>query len=303
MGFMVDRLFQIVYTLMNQDTVTCGELAEKFECSTRTIMRDIDKLSLAGVPVYANKGKGGGISLLSNFVLDRTVLTDDERSRILSSLQAIQETGYGEEQETLTKLSSLFGTVTQDWIEIEFSRWGESGKEELYFKQIKEAILKRRVIEIKYAASHEACSQRKVKPLKLCYRGYAWYVYGFCMLRNDYRFFKLKRIVEFTVMNEAFTSIRVGRVMSEPIEQGKGDIHIKLQVYHQQLYRVLEELPRGVILEDGSMITEFDAKDESAIISYILSLGAYTKVLEPAWLQEKVREQIDRLKRLYDNIE
>lgn len=63
---MVDRLFQIVYTLMNQETATCSELAEKFECSTRTIMRDIDKLSIAGMPVYTNKGKGGGISLLSN---------------------------------------------------------------------------------------------------------------------------------------------------------------------------------------------------------------------------------------------
>lgn len=297
---MVDRLFQIVYTLMNQETATCSELAEKFECSTRTIMRDIDKLSIAGVPVYANKGKGGGISLLSDFVLDRTVLTDDERSQILSSLQAIKETGYGEEKDVLNKLSSLFGADTQDWIEIEFSRWGEPGKEEIYFKQIKEAILKRQIIEIKYAASHVECSDRKVKPLKLCFRGFAWYVYGFCLLRNDYRFFKLKRIAELSVTQESFTPIRVGRVLNELFEQNKEVIHIKIQVHKQQLYRVLEELPHGVILEDGSMITEFDANDESAIINYILSLGAYAKVLEPAWLQEKVREQIEKLKDIYE---
>ncbi len=297
---MVDRLFQIVYTLMNQETVTCGELAEKFECSTRTIMRDIDKLSIAGVPVYANKGKGGGISLLSDFVLDKTVLTDDERSQILSSLQAIKETGYGEEKEVLNKLSSLFGADTQDWIEIEFSRWGEPGKEETYFKQIKEAILKHRIIDIKYAASHVECSDRKVKPLKLCFRGFAWYVYGFCLFRNDYRFFKLKRIADLFVTHESFTPIPVGRVLNELFEQSKEVIHIKIQVHKQQLYRVLEELPHGVILEDGSMITEFDANDESAIINYILSLGAYAKVLEPAWLQEKVREQIEKMILIYE---
>jgi predicted DNA-binding transcriptional regulator YafY len=285
---------------MNQGTVTCSELAEKFECSTRTIMRDIDKLSIAGVPVYANKGKGGGISLLSDFVFDRTFLTDDERSQILSSLQAIKETGYGEEKDVLNKLSSLFGSDTQDWIEIEFSRWGEPGKEELYFKQIKEAILKRQVIELKYAASHVECSYRKVKPLKLCYRGFAWYVYGFCLLRNDYRFFKLKRIADLTVTHESFTSIRVGRVLNELFEQNKEAIHIKIQVHKQQIYRALEELPHGVILEDGSIITEFDANDESAIINYILSLGAYAKVLEPDWLLEKVREQIEKLSVIYE---
>lgn len=297
---MVDRLFQIVYTLMNQETATCGELAEKFECSTRTIMRDIDKLSAAGMPVYTNKGKGGGISLLSDFVLDRTVLTDDERRQILTSLQAIKETGYGEEKEVLNKLSSLFGADAQDWIEIEFSRWGEPGKEEVYFKQIKEAIVKRRIIEINYAASHVECSDRKVKPLKLCFRGYTWYVYGFCLLRNDYRFFKLKRIMDLNVTDELFMPLRVGRVLNETIEQNTEAIHIKLLVYKQLLYRALEELPHGVFLDDGSMITEFDAYDESAIINYILSLGAYTKVLEPAWLQEKVRGQIEKLKTIYE---
>ena len=240
---MVERLFQIVYTLMSQETVTCAELAVKFECSTRTIMRDIDKLSLAVVPVYANKGKGGGISLLPEFVLDRTVLTDNERGQILSSLQAIRETGYGEEKDVLNKLNSLFCTDVQDWIEIEFSRWGTPGKEELYFKQIKEAILKRKIIEIKYAAGNMECNDRKVKPLKMCYRGTAWYVYGFCLLRNDYRFFKLKRIVELAVTDESFLPVRVGRVLNGLFERKEKVIHIKIQVYEQQLYRALEELP------------------------------------------------------------
>ena len=297
---MVDRLFQIVYILMNQETTTCGELAEKFECSIRTIMRDIDKLSLAGVPVYTNKGKGGGISLLSDFVLDRTVLTEEERVQILSSLQAIRETGYGEEKEVLNKLSSLFGTNTSDWIEVEFSRWGEPGKEELYFKQIKEAILKRQIIEINYAASHMECNDRKVKPLKLCFRGFAWYLYGFCQLRQDYRFFKLKRMISLTVTKELFAPIQVGRVLNEPLIETNQAIHIKIQVQKQLLHRVLEELPHGVILEDGSMITEFDVYDESTIINYILSLGEHAKVLEPAWLQDKLRKHIDKLKQTYE---
>lgn len=297
---MVERLFQIVYTLMNQGTVTCGELAKKFECSTRTIMRDIDKLSLAGVPVYANKGKGGGIRILPDYVLDKTVLTDEERSQILTSLQAIKETGYGEEKEILDKLSTLFCIDATDWIEIEFSPWGEPGKEEMFFRQLKDAILHHQIVEINYVASQREGSFRRVMPLKLCFRGYAWYMYGFCLLRNDYRFFKLKRIVTLTVTEDMFKPMKVGRVLHKQLKNTIEGIHVKLQIHNKQLYRALEELPKGQILEDGSMITEFDVNDENSIIQYILSLGAYAKVLEPAWLKDKLKRQIEELRSLYE---
>lgn len=297
---MVDRLFQIVYTLMNQETVTCNELAERFECSTRTIMRDIDKLSMAGVPVYTNKGRNGGISLLPDYVLDRTVLTEEEKRQVLSSLQAIKETGYGEEKETLDKLRSLFGGDNQDWIEIEFSKWGEPGKVEAYFKQIKDAIMAHHILELTYAANSKRCSTRKVKPLKLCFRGYAWYLYGYCTLREDYRFFKLSRIIELVDTKEPFVPLKVGRVLSEPVESKRKEIPIKLQVYEKQLYRVLEELPQGEFQKDGSIIVEFSSNDESGIISYILSMGKDVKVLEPAWMRETVKAKIQEMNHIYD---
>ena len=72
----VNRLFEIIYILLNKNQVTAKEMADYFEVSTRTIYRDIDTLSSAGIPIYMTKGKGGGISLLPNFVLNKAVLTD-----------------------------------------------------------------------------------------------------------------------------------------------------------------------------------------------------------------------------------
>ena len=68
------RLFSILYLLMEHGNMTAKQLAERFEVSPRTIYRDIDLLSGAGIPIYASKGKGGGIQLLSHFVLDRCFL-------------------------------------------------------------------------------------------------------------------------------------------------------------------------------------------------------------------------------------
>lgn len=60
----MNRLFQIVYYLLENGKSSAPELAKKFEVSTRTIYRDLDTISAAGIPIYATQGKGGGISLL-----------------------------------------------------------------------------------------------------------------------------------------------------------------------------------------------------------------------------------------------
>ena len=77
------RLFKIVYYLLEKGQATAHELAEKFEVSDRTIYRDIDALSAAGIPVYTETGRTGGVRLLGSFVLDRTVLSEAEKLSLI----------------------------------------------------------------------------------------------------------------------------------------------------------------------------------------------------------------------------
>ena len=85
----INRLFEIVYILFDRKTITARELADHFEVSQRTIYRDIDTLSISGIPIYTTKGKGGGISILPKFVLNKSFLTDAEQNEILSALQSL----------------------------------------------------------------------------------------------------------------------------------------------------------------------------------------------------------------------
>lgn len=78
MKLKINRLLEITIILLNRGTVTAKELAERFEVSTRTIYRDVDVLSSAGVPVFTNKGNGGGISLLENYSLNKTIISEHE---------------------------------------------------------------------------------------------------------------------------------------------------------------------------------------------------------------------------------
>ena len=142
----ISRLFEIVYLLLERRSVTARELAERFEVSPRTIYRDVDALAQAGIPVYADRGQGGGIRLMEQFVLNKSLLSVKERRELLASVQGMQAVREEEVQPLLEKLSSLFGAEREDWIEVDFSPWTSSGELGKYFQLLKEAILNRQVV-------------------------------------------------------------------------------------------------------------------------------------------------------------
>ena len=104
----INRLFEIVYILLDKKTVTARELSEHFEVSKRTIYRDIEILSQAGIPIYTTKGKGGGISVLPEFVLNKSILSDREQNEILSALQSLNALNGSTADPVLNKLATLF---------------------------------------------------------------------------------------------------------------------------------------------------------------------------------------------------
>ena len=164
------RLFRIVYFLLNRGQVTAAELAREFEVSVRTIYRDIDALSGAGIPVYAETGRNGGISLLDNYVLDRTLLSEKERQDILAALQSLSAAGNTCDKATLDKLSALFRLPSDNWYEVDFSRWGEVAQDNNKFEDLKKAVVCHRCVQISYVGAYTAESSRKIHPLKLLYK-------------------------------------------------------------------------------------------------------------------------------------
>ena len=96
-----NRLFRILYYILEKGKVTASELADKFEVSVRTIYRDIDSISSAGIPIYALQGKGGGIEIAEDFVLSKSLLSENEKQQIMSALQGLDNTAIQHENELL----------------------------------------------------------------------------------------------------------------------------------------------------------------------------------------------------------
>jgi len=175
----INRLIEMVYILLSRKTVTAKELSEHFNVSQRTIYRDIDTLSSAGIPVYTNKGKGGGISLLENFVLNKSMLSEKEQMEIISSLHSLKAINVQDVEPILNKLSVIFGKTDTGWIDVDFSRWSSDDDEREKFSIFKTAILNKKMVSFSYYGSNREKTERTVEPLKLVFKGYAWYVYAF----------------------------------------------------------------------------------------------------------------------------
>ena len=102
------RLFKIVYYLLERGKSTAPELAEKFDVSIRTIYRDLDAISAAGIPIYATQGKGGGIFIMQDFVLDKSLLSEQEKEHILMALQGISATEHNQSDGLLLSLIHIW---------------------------------------------------------------------------------------------------------------------------------------------------------------------------------------------------
>ncbi len=288
-----NRLFQIIYTLLREGTVTAGELAKRFEVSQRTIYRDIDALSLAGVPVYTNKGKGGGISLLQDFVLDKSLLSETEQNAILTALQGFVPLQSGEDASVLEKLSAFWGRDAVPWLKIDFSDWGDSNKD--LFEMLKTAVTEKRIIHFEYYNSFGEKSYRQVEPLQIWFKHRAWYLHGYCLSKKGFRTFKLTRIQNLTVTNEPCIprSLEASESWATDEKKDSKTVSLILKFAPEAAYRIYDEFDESQIerqADDGFLVSVTWPED-NWVWSFLLSFGESVQVIEPAWVQTIIRKK------------
>lgn len=295
----ISRLFEIIYILLDKKIVTSRELAERFEVSPRTIFRDIEALSAAGIPVHMSKGRGGGISLLPDFVLNKAVLTDQEKEEILASMKAVSAVNLAKTDTALGKLSSLFGESDTDWIEIDFSSWANGEAEIETFNTLKAAILEKRVIKFAYNSAKGQTTQRQAEPLKLCFKSGAWYVYGYCLGQADFRFFKLRRMKELEVLDDTFLRPSPQKIFSQEPSFQETFVKLKLKLSADMAYRVYDEFDSYQQQEDGSFTAEVLYPKGQWLFHYITSFGSHCEVMEPEEVRAEMKRELEKMCQQY----
>ncbi len=298
------RLLQLLLRLLDQGRATAPELAEKFEVSVRTIYRDVDALSAAGVPIYMTPGKGGGIFLQEDYVLDRTVMTEDEQRRILMALQSLQAVDAEEDSaKLLNKLGALFQKAGggRRWIRVDFSDW--TGQRSALFSQLQEAILTQRKVTFTYLSYKGAFVDREAEPLQLVFKSREWYLWAFCNLRQGFRLFKLTRMQTVNVTQNSFE--RVWNELDfetnapEPPAERRALVKVELLFEAELAYRVYESFSDVRQLADGRFFVTCWLPNNVTTYDFILSFGDQGEVVAPASFREAMRQRIANLNQKY----
>lgn len=290
----INRLFQIVYVLLDKKTITARELAERFEVSVRTIYRDVDILSTAGIPIYTNKGKGGGISLLADFILNKSVLSAQEQDEILMSLQSLYGVKGIQNKSVLDKLGTFFNKELINWIDVDFSSWGSGDCEQEIFDCLKLGILSGNLVNFDYYSATSEKKIRVVEPLKLVFKGRGWYLYGYCREKEDFRLFKITRIKNCNSLPEIFQR-RFPDVIWERTEDRCRDrmITLVLKIDAKMEYRLYDEFDESCIVRnlEGDFVVTKDFPEDDWVYGYILSYGDYAEVLQPVHIREVIKRK------------
>lgn len=280
------RLFRLLYLLLEHRQMTAGDLARRLEVSTRTIYRDVDALSRAGVPIYAAQGKGGGVALMEHYTLDRAAFTEEEQAQLLTALRSMPDSLGG--PEVVTKLAALFRPTQPDWLQVELTPW-QSQWPQGDFVFYKNAILARRVLTFTYISAYSAAQRRRVLPVRLVFKGRAWYLQAWCPEKSAWRTFRLSRVLDVQ---------ETGETMEPPgippeIESGFGGqavTPIALRFSPAMAYRVYDEFdPKDIRREeDGALLVNVPFPVDGWLYGYLLSFGVGVEVLEPEYLKRQL---------------
>lgn len=295
------RLFHIIHRLLRDGHATAPCLAEELEVSVRTIYRDVDALCAAGVPITAEQGKGGGFSLMDGFALPGTLMTPEEQAQLLLAVRSTASVTGTDASSLMLKLGGLFQKREDDWLTVELTRWGSPGGTDERFELLQRAIRERRSVQFAYVGAGSA-GQRTVQPARLVYKASAWYLQGFCLLRQAFRTFKLSRMRSLEMTGEYFEPLPE----PPPIESFAAAARypeVKLRFPAEMAFRVWDEFDGDTITEeaDGSLtVTARMPTDDGWLCGYLLSFGGAAQVLSPASLKGELAAHARRMADMYE---
>lgn len=299
----IDRQIGILSVLLQKKFVTAPYLSEQFEVSRRTINRDIDDLCKAGIPIVTKQGVNGGISIMENYKLDKTLLTHSEMQDILAGLRSLDSVNgtnrYGKLMEKLSVGSSDFMVGNQSvWIDL--SSWYKDSlapKIEI----IRSAIGQCRELEFRYYAP-KGEALRCIEPYYLIFRWSSWYVWGWCRKREDFRLFKLNRMDNLHMSDKVFAGRKVPMPNLSDERIFPGGIKVKALFEPECKWRLVEEFGNGCFQEqdDGKLLFQADYTDKENLVTWLMSFRDKVELLEPKEMREEMKRSIASMKKKYD---
>ena len=297
----VDRLIGILAVLLREERVTAGQLADRFEVSVRTVRRDIDRLCRAGIPLRTERGSGGGVSIMEGYDLDRTLLTDADRGAILAGLRSLDSvSGTGYYRQLMEKLPPASESAGDDCVVIDLASWYGPALA-LRLAELKDACAGRRMICFLYCAPG-GDSRRTVEPHKLVFRWSSWYLHGWCRDREDWRLFKLGRMLSLETLEETFSPRPAPWPITPAERVYPGRLRAAVRFAPSARWRLVDEYGADSfqVQPDGGLLFERSFPGQEELVRWALSFGDAAEILSPAGARRALADLGKKIWEKYD---
>lgn len=301
----IDRLMGILTVLLQRERVTAPELAERFEVSRRTINRDVEALCRAGIPVITIPGARGGISIACGYSIDRSLLKDDEIKAISAGLLSLDSVSGDDKYRLLRdKLFNRGGSSVMsadDNIMIDLSSWYKSSLAPK-ISVIRQSIEAGKEITFTYYSAR-GDQERRIEPYLLIFRWASWYVWGYCLKRQDFRMFKLNRMDALETSGRSFEKRDFSPPELESDRVFPNTFDAKVLIEPEMKWRVIEEFGGDSFIEaeDGRLLFSFGFHDRDSLFSWVMSFGDKAELLEPEEMRRDFKNFVKRIGRRYED--
>jgi predicted DNA-binding transcriptional regulator YafY len=303
-----DRLFSIVLLLQSHRQLTARDLARRLEVSERTIHRDMEALSGAGIPVVAERGAGGGWSLLGEYRTNLTGLSEAEvqslfvtqPSRLLADLN-LEKASRGAVLKLLAALPAPYrrgAEYARQRVHVDVTGWARPAETVPLLHTLQDAVWQERRARINYGRGECGSSERVVDPLGLVAKGSVWYLVA--GVGGDVRSYRVSRIESAEVLDEpaerppGFDLAAFWEESSERFRANLPSYRVRARVRREVVPRLpfagrfarVEEVCEAAADGWAEVTLRFDVEEMAC--EYALGFGTQLEVLEPEALREKV---------------
>lgn len=306
-----DRIVAILIQLQSKKIVKAQELANRFDCSLRTIYRDIRTLEASGVPIYSEAGVG--YALMEGYRLPPVMFTKEEASSFIAAeklMQKFTDTALGNHYASaMYKLKAVLNSDDKDWVSTIESNVLMQSAEKLFNDKspntlavLFESIAEKKQIILSYKAlNSDEIIERNIESVGVFHDNNNWYVIGYCHLRSDYRQFRADRIHAIKKTDKLFTlehdSLETYLNKNETISTTKVRILVEKKIARYLSYELKYH---GFISErevENQIEMTFMSRDiEEGFPRWFLMFGDYATIIEPERLKLRVLELLDKNK-------
>ena len=299
----------ILFDLLSKKTVTARYLSEKYGVNVRSIYRYVESLESAGVPIYSTRGRDGGISIVDTYRFSSTFMSVKEFDKAISALSAVEKNMP--DKDLSCAIDKLKSAVKHEYagfdvkagnLIIDAGPWGDAAGYKAKLKIVQKSIEETRKLSIRYHDRNGAVSERVIEPHVILFKQGLWYVFAYCELRGEFRFFKTGRIERADLLNEKFVRRDLSQ-MDLPLDFWHNSVKaetVEMEVDASVVSDVEEWLGIENVEKRGDRFFARAAlPSDNGLITKIMSFGSGIKVLKPKGLKDEILKNAKQLLSIY----